>query len=189
MERKNIMLGMLGVFMALAALYVVFKPSAYRGMELNPPAPARPINLTDSNGLPFQLDSLRGRVSVVFFGYTHCPDECPATLAKLKLAMLDLGGQAQEVQVILITTNPARDSAQVLKDYVSVFNQAFLGLTGSPAEMETVWNAYGVVVEDGGETHSELLYIIDREGNLRLTLPPDLDSLDIAHDLKTLLDE
>ena len=188
MERKNMLFASAGLVIILAGLYLLFKPSAYRGMELNPPVPAKPITLADSNGQTFQLTSQRGKVAVVFFGYTHCPDECPATMAKLKLALLDLGAQAQDVQVILVTTDPTRDSAQVLQEYVSVFNPAFLGLTGTQAELETVWNSYGVIVEDGGETHSELLYVIDRDGNLRLTLTADLEAPDIAHDLKTLLD-
>jgi protein SCO1/2 len=135
------------------------------------------------------LESQRGKVAVVFFGYTHCPDVCPLTLAKLKQALQELGDSSGDVQVLLVTTDPARDTPEQLQEYVSTFNPAFLGLTGAPEQLEKVWADYGVMVMDGGETHSSRVYVIDRAGNLRLTFSADLQPQDIAHDLALILAE
>lgn len=172
------------------SLFYLLKPSSYLGMELNPAAAAAPISLTDSNGNLFQLANQRGKIVLVFFGYTNCPDECPITMAKLKQALQELGdSQAENIEVVLVTTDPVRDSVERLHEYVTKFNPAFLGVTGTVDELQPVWDSYGVVVEDGGETHSELVYVIDATGKLRLTFSSDLQSQDIAHDLQALLSE
>ena len=172
------------------SLFYLLKPSSYLGMELNPATEAAPISLTDSNGNLFQLANQRGKIVLVFFGYTNCPDECPITLAKLKQALQELGdSQAENIEVVLVTTDPVRDSVERLHEYVTKFNPAFLGVTGTVDELQPVWDSYGVVVEDGGETHSELVYVIDATGKLRLTFSSDLQSQDIAHDLQALLSE
>jgi protein SCO1/2 len=191
MKIKNSTLGVVALLVIVFGIsfFYVLRSSPYRGMTVNPPVDAAPIALIDSNGNPFQLADQRGKIVLAFFGYTHCPDECPAAMAKLKQALLQLGNQADQVQVILITTDPARDTGAQLKDYLSIFNPAFLGLTGTETDLQTVWDAYGVVVEDGGETHSELIYVIDQTGKLRLTFSNDLTPEDIAHDLSSLLAE
>ncbi len=191
MERRALMLGgTLTVLVIIAALIAYFtKSESFRGVVITPPVAAAPIVLTDSNGNPFQLDSQQGKIALVFFGFTNCPDECPLTMAKLKQALQDIGAQAKDVQVLMITTDPARDNADALKKYVTTFNPTFLGLTGTPDQLQTVWNAYGVVVLDGGETHSALVYVIDRQGKLRLTFSSDMEYQDVAHDLRKLLAE
>jgi protein SCO1/2 len=189
MERRALLIGgSLIVLVLLAALVAyITKPESYRGATIDPPMPAAPITLTDSNGQPFQLESQRGKVVLLFFGYTNCPDVCPLTLAKLKQALAELGEQAQEAQVILVTTDPVRDTPEQLQKYVTTFNPNFLGLTGTPTELEKVWSDYGVLVMDGGETHSSRVYVIDRQGAIRLTIPAELEYQDIAHDLKLIM--
>jgi len=90
---------------------------------------------------------------------------------------------------VLVTTDPARDTPQALKEFLGRFNKAFLGLTGSTDELNTVWKAYGVTVMDGGETHSNYIYVIDKSGNLVETILPDAGAAEIAADVRTLLDE
>ena len=162
------------------------KPT-FRGGAINPPFPAAEIKLTDHNGQPFALSGQRGKVVLVYFGFTNCPDECPLTMAHVKQALQSIGDSAKNVQVVMVTTDPLRDTPQILKDYMTNFNPTFLGLTGTTEELQKAWKDYGVVVEDGGETHSTFLYVIDPAGNLRETFLPDSEPADIAADVSLLL--
>jgi protein SCO1/2 len=145
------------------------------------------IHLTDHNGKAFTLSSQRGKVVLLFFGYTNCPDECPLTMAHLKLAMQSLGERSKDVQVVMVTTDPVRDTPQALKDFMAHFNPSFLGLTGPLGDLQEAWRGYGVSVEAGGETHSTFLYVIDPAGNVRETFLPDAEPNDIAVDVGLLL--
>src|ERR1700690_356241 len=159
--------GLIGVLAIISGgMFFSIKPS-FHGAVINPPIPAAEINLADSNGAQFTLSSLRGKVVILYFGYTNCPDECPLTMAHLKLAMDMLGDKSKDVQVVMISTDPARDTAQAMKDFLEKFNSSFVGLVGTPDELMKVWKDYGVTVEDGGETHSYFIYMIDQDGNFR----------------------
>lgn len=151
--------------------------------------PAAEINLTDHNGIPFQLSSQRGKVVLVFFGFSNCVSECPATLAIIRLALEKTGEISKDVVVVMVSTDPVRDTPESMKEFMGRFNPGFLGLVGTPAELEKAWQDYGVLVEDEGETHSSLTYVVDRSGNLRETFSPETTSDDIASDLKILLAE
>ena len=176
------------VAISAAAWSIIMKPGLH-GAVINPALPAAEIQLQDSNGRVFSLRGLQGKVVLLYFGYTNCPDECPLTMAHLKLATDRLGAQAQDVRVIMITTDPKRDTAQVLKDWLDKFNPGFIGLLGTPDQLAKVWKDYGVTVEDSGETHSYFIYVIDRAGNFRETFLPDSQPGDIASDLQMLLAE
>jgi protein SCO1 len=169
-------------------LFFNIKPS-YHGAVINPPIEAAEIKLTDFNGTPFKLSSLRGKVVILYFGYTNCPDECPLTMAHLKLATEELGERSRKVQVVMITTDPARDTAHAMKDFLGKFSSNFIGLVGTPDELMKVWKDYGVTVEDGGETHSSFIYMIDQQGNFRETFLPDSLPADITSDTRLLLGE
>jgi len=149
--------------------------------------PAPEINLMDQNANLFQLNDQRGQVVLLFFGFTNCVDVCPLTLAHLKLALESLGESSDRVRVVMISTDPVRDSRKALHDFLGKFNPEFLGITGSMDELSKIWNDYGVTVLDGGETHSSYTYVIDQQGNLRLHFAPDMAPEDIASDLKILL--
>ncbi len=148
---------------------------------------ASEIKLTDHNGQPFTLSGQRGKVVLLYFGYTHCPDECPLTMSHVKQALEGLGEDAGNVQVVMVTTDPKRDTPQVLKDYMGNFNPTFLGLTGTAEELQKVWSDYGVSVEAGGEAHSTYLYVIDPNGNFREIFHSDADPADIGADVRLLL--
>ena len=160
-----------------------------RGSVITPPWTAPGISLRDQNGQPFTLSSQKGKVVLLYFGYVNCPDECPLTMAHVKLARESLGNRAQEVQVIMVSTDPSRDTPQALKTFMEHFDPSFLGLTGSIPDLQKTWQDYGVTVEDGGETHSTFLYVIDPAGNIRETFLPDTEPQDIAADLRLLLRE
>ncbi len=169
-------------------MFFSVKPSL-NGAVINPPIPAAEIKLADSNGAQFTLSSLRGKIVILYFGYTNCPDECPLTMAHLKLAMDILGNKSKDVQVVMVTTDPVRDTAQAMKDFLGKFDPSFVGLVGTTDELMKVWKDYGVTVADGGETHSYFIYMIDREGNFRETFLPDSLPADIAADTRLLLGE
>jgi protein SCO1/2 len=166
----------------------VFKP-AFKGQVVEPLAAAPEINMMDHNGDPFQLSEMRGKVILVFFGFTNCVDECPVTMAHIKLALESLGNEAKNVQVVLVSTDPVRDTPMALQDFLGKFDPSYLGIPGSVDELKRIWNDYGVVVQDGGETHSSLTYVVDKKGNLQLTFDPEATPEDIASDLKILLAE
>lgn len=189
MNRRLLLIGA-GLLIALAAVALLLyfdRRVTLRGSVINPPWPAPEMRLVDHNGQPFVLNQQRGKVVMLYFGYVNCPDECPLTMAHLKLALQSLGRAAENVQVIMVSTDPARDTPQALKGFMGKFDPSFLGLTGTPSELQDVWKAYGVHVENGGETHSTYLYVIDPAGNVRETLLPDSEPADIAADAAVLL--
>lgn len=189
MNRRLLLLGggILAVLIITTAVSYITSNPSLKGSVISPPWPAPELKLTDHNGGPFTMSSQRGKVVLLYFGYVNCPDECPLTMAHLKLALESLGDRANDVQVAMVSTDPARDTPQALKDFMEHFNPAFLGLTGTHTELQQAWKDYGVTVEEGGETHSTYLYVIDRGGNVRETFLPDAEPRDISADVSLLL--
>lgn len=199
MNKKTMQAGLLSIsLVALAILaYIVFsKPAEFRGAaygEPFPPAPA--IDLHRADGNPFHLNSLKGSIVLLFFGYTSCPDVCPTTLAELNLAMQGIGAGADKVQVVFISVDPERDTPEKIQDYVSHFNPAFIGLSGSAQDLQEIWDAYGIYRElEQSESalgyivnHTARVNLIDKNGNLRLSYGFNTPVEDIVHDLKLLL--
>lgn len=191
-------LGLLVLIGVATGITVLFqKADTFRGTLYDPALPAPEIVLTQGNGSSFQLSEMRGRVVLLFFGYTSCPDVCPTTLSDLHRVMQDLGPDAEQVQVLFVTVDPERDTPQNLQNYVSIFDPTFIGLTGSMDEMEKVWSDYGVYREKvplpNSETgyvmnHSARLYVIDRDGKLHLSYSFGSPTEDIVHDLKILFE-
>jgi protein SCO1/2 len=198
--RRNLVFAGLGILLGLAmvAIYFAAQPYTLRGSVIEPPAPAPEIALTTSTGKSFTLDQDRGQITLVFFGYTSCPDVCPATLSQLRQVMTGLGGQQNAVKVLLVTVDPKRDTPESLGRYLSVFGANFTGLSGSQEQLEAVWKSYGVYrairpLSDNPDNytvdHSARLYLIDRQGRLRLTYAYGTSSDDILQDIKYLLKE
>jgi len=153
------------------------------------------FTLVDAAGHPRTLKDFRGRVVVIFFGFVHCPDACPAELFKLSLVMQQLGPQAEQVQVLFITLDPARDTRKVLKGYVTAFDSRFAGLTGSAAQIDQAARNFYVVyarVGSGADytiDHSTSTFLIDATGRLRLIGATTTSVADYAHDLALLATE
>ncbi len=143
-----------------------------RETAYHPARPAPALQLTDQNGRPFDLASLRGRPVLVSFGYTHCPDICPTTLADIRetLRLVDV-----PVGVVFVTVDPARDDAAAMKQYVDFYASGFIGLTGSEAEIADAAEAWGVSYRKLESTpsagyavaHSTETYLLDPAGILR----------------------
>ena len=139
--------------------------------------PAPDFHLVDQYGKIFNLSNYRGRAVVLFFGYTHCPDICPTTLANIAAAMRRLGSKAPaKIQVAFVTDDPARDTPQTLGRFTSLFDPSFLGLSGTSTQMSPVYKAYHVwfqrLPNPGSAAgyllaHSSIIYMIDRSGTLR----------------------
>jgi protein SCO1/2 len=154
--------------------------------------------LTADNGQPVTGESFRGHPTLVYFGYTHCPDVCPETMARLMQVIAKLGPDARNVRILFISVDPARDTPQALHAYVDAFDaQHARGLTGTDAQIESLAKRYRVAYQmekrdPGGSyevTHSSAVYVFDAQGRARL-LATDHDTPDaIAHDLRRVIDD
>jgi protein SCO1/2 len=154
---------------------------------------ARDFKLTDHNGKTRTLADYKGKAVVVFFGYTHCPDFCPTTLAEMAAALQKLGHKAEDVQVLFVSLDPARDTPQVLAQYVPTFNPSFVGLTGSEQDIAALAKEFKLVVQKRGEggtytlDHSTGTYVYDPQGRLRLYVGYGQGADVVAHDIALLL--
>ncbi|WP_428605849.1 SCO family protein [Sedimenticola sp.] len=153
------------------------------------------FTLTDQQGKPFQLQQLRGKVVLLSFGYTYCPDICPTELARISSVLNGLGGDADQVQGLFITLDPGRDTPPVLQAYLNYFNPSLIGLTGSDAAISQVATAYHVAFQkqaqpDGDYSldHSANLYLIDRNGQLFGMVPYGLPAAHVLQVVRSLLD-
>ena len=156
---------------------------------------AKDFALTDHNGKPRSLADFKGKAVVVFFGYTQCPDVCPTTMSEMANVMQALGDQADKVQVLFVTIDPARDTQAILAQYVPAFDKRFLGLYGDQAATEKVAKEFKVFYQkvpgktEGSYTmdHTAGSYVFDPKGHIRLFIKHGQGTEPILHDLKILL--
>jgi protein SCO1/2 len=156
---------------------------------------AKGFSLTDHTGKPRTLADYKGKVVVVFFGYTQCPDVCPTTMAEMASVMQKLGPLADQVQVLFITLDPERDTQQLLAQYVPAFDKRFVGLRGTPEQTAKTAKDFKVFyskvpgTEPGSYTidHTAGSYVFDRDGRLRLFIRHGQGPDPIVHDLRQLL--
>jgi protein SCO1/2 len=147
-------------------------PLGVRDTAYDPPKPAPVLRLTDQDGRPFELTTLQGGPVFVYFGYTHCPDVCPTTLADLRAAITTAGIPAK---VVFVTIDPARDTPGKMKQYVDFYAAGFIGLSGTDTEVATAAKAWGVGYMPGPTdsignypmTHTTESYLVDQAGLLR----------------------
>jgi protein SCO1/2 len=165
------------------------EPQLASGTWLSPSRQIGEFSLTDEAGQPFTLMSLRGRPSLVFFGFTHCPDVCPTTLATL--AQVNKAAGVADMRVLLVTVDPARDTPAVLEKYVHAFDPGFSGATGSQAAIERLAKAFSVAVQrvdlPGGDytmDHSAAVFLLDDRARLVGIFTPPFDVRQLAADLR-----
>ena len=174
---------------------VALAAASYRLAEWPAAAPQPDFQLVDMNGHRRSLKDYAGGVSIVFFGYTHCPDVCPTELLELSQVVRALGPLASQVQVLFVSLDPERDTPELLKDYVTSFDPRFIGLTGSKAEINAAAASFSVQfakVSPGNDytiDHSTGSYVIDQTGRLRLVGTMQNSPDDWAQDLQTLVGE
>lgn len=154
----------------------------------------RDFKLADHTGKTRSLADFKGKVVVLFFGYTHCPDVCPATMGELSAAMKKLGKDAERVQVLFVTIDPERDTPELLAQYVPGFDPTFLGLSGDAQatqeiarEFKVVYQKQAGVAPDQHMEHSTGTYIFDMAGKLRLYVSNGKGRDVFAHDIAELL--
>lgn len=168
---------------------------SFRSTDVTGAPFAKDFQLTDFDGQPRKLADFRGKVVVVFFGYTHCPDVCPTTMAELAGALKKLGADAAKVQVLFVTADPQRDTAAVLKQYVTAFDPTFVGLYGTPEEIQRTAKDFKVIIQknEGADAnnytvdHSSGTFIFDTKGALRLFVSYGQGADVFAHDISELL--
>jgi protein SCO1/2 len=180
-----------------AAVLAACTPEApkFRSTDITGADWGRELALIGHDGKPRTLADFRGKVVVLFFGFTHCPDVCPTTLAEAAQALEALGGDAERVQVLFVTVDPERDTPEVLAKFVPAFHPSFLGLTGDPEAVRKAAGEFKIFYDkrpgkNPGEysvDHSAQTYVLDAEGRLRLFIRHDRLAQDLAADLRTLL--
>jgi len=182
---------------ALLALVACDGAQKFKSTDISGVTYGKTLELTDHTGRLRSLADFRGRVVVMFFGFTHCPDICPTTLGEIKLALHKLGPDAGRVQVLFVTLDPERDTKEVLARYVTAFDTNFLGLYGDLPATQRAAKEFKVFFEKrAGSTqgeysvdHSAQCYVIDAQGRLRLFVRHDRIREDLAADLRVLLKE
>ena len=173
----------------------------WNGDVVEPARAAPALSGTNWNGEAFHLSDLEGKLAVVFFGFTFCPDICPFTLAKMKQIYARLGERAGELAVVFVSVDPHRDTVEKLASYVPNFDQRFYGLRLEFDELEPIKEAWDLTVQygqpkDGPGTdtfyyvdHTGFYFIVDRQGRLRLTFKPNAKVEEIYPDIEQLLAE
>lgn len=157
----SLVVGLLVMFWAMGGVSKVAQPAAIGG----------PFQLTDQNGKTVTDKNLKGKPTLIFFGYTHCPDVCPTSLFEISEVLRVMGKDADKVNAIFISVDPERDTQAAMKDYLSSFDPHLEGLSGDPADIAKVITSYRVYAKkvptkDGDYTmdHTALIYLMDRDG-------------------------
>jgi protein SCO1/2 len=185
------------VFLSLCVLLVTGcndAAPAFKGSDITGTQLGKALALTGTDGKPYTLDALKGKVTIVLFGFTQCPDVCPTSLAELTQVMKLLGKDSTRVQVVLITVDPERDTSEVLRAYVSGFDPQFLGLTGTLEQIKKAAASFKVyfaktpgVQGNYSMDHSASFYLMDAQGESRVLLNNNIGAAAIAHDIQRLL--
>jgi protein SCO1/2 len=160
-----------------------------------PAQPAPEFALQGSDGAALNLARFKGKLVLLLFGFTNCPEVCPTTLATLAQARKALGADAADVQVVYVTVDPERDDVARIRQYLNAFDASFIGGTESPDKLAAMRKRYGVVAEKiapkqgnaYGMNHSTSVWLIDRTGKLKAMMPYGHQAQDFVHDLRLLL--
>lgn len=184
------------VIVLVILIEVVFRrPYSFHGTVISPPLPVKDFALQTANQKEFRLSDQQGKILLLFFGYTSCPDVCPITLATFKQVYDSLGEDAQKVRFVMITADPERDTPDKVAAYAARFNPEFIGLSGSIPELEAVWKDLGVFVEKQDSSsaagylvsHTASVYVLDQSGSLLMTFPYGTSANDMVDDIKQIL--
>ena len=196
MDRATRPLVMIGAFAASLAVGLLVMTWAMGGLK-NVAAPAAiggPFQLTDQAGQSVTDQNLKGRPTLIFFGFTHCPDVCPTSLFEISEVLRAMGKDADKVNAVFISVDPERDTPATMKDYLSSFDPHLEGLSGDPAETAKVITSYRVYAKkvptkDGDYTmdHTALIYLMDRDGHFVAPFNMKRSPEEAAKDLKRYL--
>lgn len=167
----------------------------FKGFRVDPPAPIPDFELQATTGQPFHLNDLKGDITLIYFGYTFCPDVCPLTLAYVKQALAGLTQGREQVHVVFISVDPERDTPEKLGRYLAAFDPTFVGLTDDYAKIEQVMKPFGASAKrekvDSAAgylvSHTARLFLIGPDQKLWFTYPHGFQSADLQSDLDYLL--
>jgi protein SCO1/2 len=171
-------------------------PPTLHGIVLESPRVAEDFTLPASTGEEMSLSDFRGKYVVVFFGYTYCPDVCPMTLNELQQMVKTLGAKrAEEVQVLMVSVDPERDTPEQLATYLDYFNPSFVGMTGTVADIQPVASQFGIYFERQSASentgylvdHTSAITVIDPQGHVRMIFTNGTKGADMAADLAYLI--
>ncbi|WP_305821035.1 SCO family protein [Massilia brevitalea] len=193
--KKLLSLALLAGALLLAGCDKLSSPPAFKNTDLTGLDYAKGFSLTDHTGQARTLADFRGKLVVLFFGYTQCPDVCPTTMAEMAAVMKELGPSSNDVQVLFVTLDPERDTQEVLAHYVPAFDKRFIGLRGTPEQTAQTAKEFKVfVAKVAGSTpdnytvdHTAGSYVFDKEGRIRLFVRHGGGPAPIVHDLRQLL--
>ncbi len=196
MPKRQLLITILAAVLVIGglAVYQLTLPPVMHGGVIDPPKPMPDFTLQSANG-PVRLSDFRGKVILMFFGYTSCPDICPLTLANFREALNNLGENASQVQVVYVSVDWKRDTPEKVSSYAAAFRPDFVGLTGTQDEIDAVTRDYMIHYqinepdENGFYTvdHTATALVLDRDGNLIMTWPYGLTPSDLLDDLKVLI--
>jgi protein SCO1/2 len=186
---------LLAVSLSAVTLAACGAPS-FRGSVMPEPVAVPDFTLTDQHRQPFRLSDQQGNVVLLFFGYTQCPDVCPTTLATWRKVYDELGVDARRVRFVFVTVDPERDTPERLGVHVGAFNPDFIGLTGTPEELDAVYQIFGIVHQKDTSSgsaagylvsHTATAFLLDPEGRWRLRETYGTSAEDIVYDIRQLL--
>lgn len=187
-------LALVALTLLLAACEQAPQKPAFQATDITGAPWGKNFALTDQNGKPRSLADFQGKLVTLFFGYLHCPDVCPTTLADLAAARKLLGAEADKLQVIFVTLDPERDTPELLRPYLAQFDPSFLALRGDAAATAQIARDFKIHYaknpgKEGRYTldHSTGTFVFDKQGRIRLLLAYGTQPEAIAADLKTLL--
>jgi len=169
----------------------------FKAVDITGAEYARELSLTDAEGKPRQLSDFKGKVTLVFFGFTQCPDVCPSTLAELAAVKRELGKDGDRLQGVFVSVDPQRDTPEILKAYMASFDPSFVALRGTPEQTQAAARNFKVFYAqvpgktEGSYTvdHTAGTYVFDTQGRVRLFVRYGSGAEALAHDLKLLLAE
>ena len=176
-RQLSTVLAALGILVVAMVLRAAFEPALGSQATAGDRFDA-PFALVDQTGRPFTADDLAGKPRLLYFGYTSCPDVCPTTLAEIANWIGALGADAARARFVFVTVDPERDTVPVLKEYLAAFSPRLIGLTGDPAAVDRMLDAYHVfrarVPEANGGysmNHTATMFLVDADGTLEDTIP------------------
>jgi protein SCO1/2 len=209
-DRANLILSIVCAVLCIAGvgLALLFGPQLYdtltrpafvgapSSVVKNPPVPLADFELTNQDSQPTRLSDLRGKTVMLFFGYTHCPDVCPVTIADFVQLKKKLGSTADQIAFVMVSLDGERDTPAVLKNYLRTFDPTFIALTGDSEKVRSITATLGanfIKQQKAGTQESYLIahtafsYLIDNEGRWRIAYPYGMPTDDIASDIQSLI--
>lgn len=194
-QRRRLLTAAIAAPLTIALAACGQKEITFIGSDISGTKLGREMIMQDGSGQTRSLDDYKGKLALVFFGFTQCPDVCPTAMAELAQTMDLLGEDAKDVQVLMISVDPERDTPEVLSAYVKAFNPAFTGLSGTSEQLSQTAKSFkafyakspGASPDQYSMDHPSSFYLLDKDGEARVLIAGNASAQDIASDIRQLL--